>query len=70
MDLQEKMETSEENSVVDETPPLPPVSSQTDQSERKDFTSEIFKIEIKNLAKFGFGVRNHRLIDSQEFVVC
>lgn len=25
-------------------------------SAREDFTSEIFKIEIKNLAKFGFGV--------------
>lgn len=25
-------------------------------AQREDFTSEIFKIEIKNLAKFGFGV--------------
>lgn len=35
-----------------EHPVEPPVLQ-----ERKDFTSEIFKIEIKNLANFGFGVR-------------
>lgn len=30
-------------------------------TQREDFTSEIFKIEIKNLAKFGFGVRSLNL---------
>ncbi|KAG4071923.1 hypothetical protein HA402_006084 [Bradysia odoriphaga] len=52
------MEALEDNSVVDQPAPIPPVSSQseqTDSHERKDFTSEIYKIEIKNLAKFGFG---------------
>lgn len=56
-DLQEKMELSEDNSVIDEVPSVPLQSEQSVTQERKDFTSEIYKIEIKNLAKFGFGVR-------------
>lgn len=60
MDLQEKMNIVEDDNTGDQ--PLealvPTVSPDPEQSvqERKDFTSEIFKIEIKNLAKFGFGV--------------
>lgn len=27
--------------------------------QREDFTSEIYKIEIKNMGKFGFGVRKY-----------
>lgn len=59
MDLQEKMDTLDDN-VVDQVLPPPPVSPKPEQSmlqERQDFTSEIYKIEIKNLGKFGFGVR-------------
>lgn len=58
MDSHEEMDTVEENNVVDSTLP-PPVSLDPEHptfQERKDFTSEIYKIEIKNLAKFGFGV--------------
>lgn len=61
MDLQEKMDTLEAKNVVDEVLPPPPVSPKPEQpilEERKDFTSEIYKIEIRNLGKFGFGVRN------------
>ena len=29
----------------------------TEPQQRNDFTSEIYKIELKNMAKFGFGVR-------------
>lgn len=60
MDLPEKMDTLEDKSVVDQV--LPPIVSPNPEQpivqERKDFTSEIYKIEIKNLGKFGFGVRN------------
>lgn len=58
MDLQEKMEILEDNNIVEQALP-PTVSPNPEQpilQERSDFTSEIFKIEIKNLAKFGFGV--------------
>ncbi|KAJ6645561.1 tRNA (uracil-5-)-methyltransferase like A [Pseudolycoriella hygida] len=57
MDSQEKMDISVENSAADQSVPAPasPTIEQPTLEERKDFTSEIFKIEIKNLARFGFG---------------
>ncbi len=60
MDLEEKMDLLEDKTIVDQVS-LPPSESLIPEQpvfqERQDFTSEIYKIEIKNLAKFGFGVR-------------
>lgn len=59
MDLQDQMHTLEDNNVAVQQAlqPASPAPEQPILQDRKDFTSEIYKIEIKNLAKFGFGVR-------------
>lgn len=63
MDLPDTMDTLEDgNNIVDQAlvpsnhNAVSPIPEQIIPQERKDFTSEIYKIEIKNLAKFGFGV--------------
>lgn len=52
-----EMEVEEENTT-----------NGTDQKykHREDFTSEIYKIEINNMAKFGFGVRNSFYIEEKK----
>lgn len=39
---------------IEEQSPVP--ESPTPQQQREDFTSEAFKIEIRNIANYGFGV--------------